>query len=145
MQDCYKLFRERMRGVAIGPIKYRFDNLQTVPKGNVGDRISHLTKRKLNEAAKAISFALGFDADERQWTISRMARDRVVTASLGVRRYGVYRNAARKKTSRTPPRACLNLGRSTRPPMSGLPLVHSAARQVREHVVERHHFGILRL
>jgi hypothetical protein len=40
-----------------------FDNLQTVPKGNVGDRISHLTTRKLNEAAKAISFALGFDAD----------------------------------------------------------------------------------
>jgi hypothetical protein len=34
-----------------------FDKLQTVPKGNVGERISHLTTRKLNEAAKAISFA----------------------------------------------------------------------------------------
>jgi len=40
-----------------------FDNLQTVPKGNIGDRISHLTTRKMKEAATAISFALGFDAD----------------------------------------------------------------------------------
>ena len=40
-----------------------FDNLQTVSKGNIGDRISHLTTRKMKEAAKAISFALGFDAD----------------------------------------------------------------------------------
>jgi mRNA interferase MazF len=40
-----------------------FDNLQTVPKGNIGDRISHLTTRKMKEAANAISFALGFDAD----------------------------------------------------------------------------------
>jgi mRNA-degrading endonuclease toxin of MazEF toxin-antitoxin module len=40
-----------------------FDNLQTVPKGNIGGRISHLTTRKMKEAAKAISFALGFDAD----------------------------------------------------------------------------------
>ena len=40
-----------------------FDNLQTVPKGNIGDRISHLTKRKMQETANAISFALGFDAD----------------------------------------------------------------------------------
>ena len=40
-----------------------FDNLQSVPKGNIGDRISHLTTRKMKEAAKAISFALGFDAD----------------------------------------------------------------------------------
>jgi mRNA interferase MazF len=40
-----------------------FDNLQTVPKGNIGERISHLTTRKLKEAANAISFALGFDAD----------------------------------------------------------------------------------
>ena len=40
-----------------------FDNIQTVPKGNIGDRISNLTTRKMKEAAKAISFALGFDAD----------------------------------------------------------------------------------
>jgi mRNA interferase MazF len=40
-----------------------FDKLQTVPKGNIGDRISHLTTRRMQEAAKAISFALGFDAD----------------------------------------------------------------------------------
>ena len=40
-----------------------FDNLQTVPKGNIGEHISHLTTRKLKEAANAISFALGFDAD----------------------------------------------------------------------------------
>jgi mRNA interferase MazF len=40
-----------------------FDNLQTVPKVNIGDRISHLTSRKMKEAALAISFALGFDAD----------------------------------------------------------------------------------
>ena len=40
-----------------------FDNLQTVPKGNIGERISHLTTRKLKESANAISFALGFDAD----------------------------------------------------------------------------------
>jgi mRNA interferase MazF len=40
-----------------------FDNLQTVPKKSIGDRISHLTTRKMKDAAKAISFALGFDAD----------------------------------------------------------------------------------
>jgi mRNA interferase MazF len=40
-----------------------FDNIQTVPKGNIGDRISNLTTRKMKEAARAISFALGFDAD----------------------------------------------------------------------------------
>jgi mRNA interferase MazF len=40
-----------------------FDNLQTVPKGNIGDRISHLTSRKMKDAAEAISFALGFDVD----------------------------------------------------------------------------------
>jgi mRNA interferase MazF len=39
------------------------DNLQTVPKSNIGDRISHLTTRKMREAATAVSFALGFDAD----------------------------------------------------------------------------------
>jgi mRNA interferase MazF len=40
-----------------------FDNLQTVPKGNIGDRISHLTTKKMKEAALAVSFALGLDAD----------------------------------------------------------------------------------
>jgi mRNA interferase MazF len=40
-----------------------FDNVQTVPKGNIGDRIAHLTTRKMKEAAEAISFALGFDVD----------------------------------------------------------------------------------
>ncbi len=40
-----------------------FDNLQTVPKGNIGDRISHLTTKKMKEAALAVSFALGLDTD----------------------------------------------------------------------------------
>jgi len=40
-----------------------FDNLQTIPKSNIGDRISHLTTRKMKEAALAVSFALGFDVD----------------------------------------------------------------------------------
>jgi mRNA interferase MazF len=40
-----------------------FDNLQTVPKGNIGDRISHLTTKKMREAALAVSFALGLDTD----------------------------------------------------------------------------------
>ena len=40
-----------------------FDNLQTVPKASIGDRISHLTSRKMQETTQAISFALGFDAD----------------------------------------------------------------------------------
>jgi mRNA interferase MazF len=38
-----------------------FDNLQTVPKSNIGDRIARLTKRKMKEAGVATSFALGFD------------------------------------------------------------------------------------
>jgi mRNA interferase MazF len=40
-----------------------FDNLQTVPKGNIGDRISHLTTKKMKAAALAVSFALGLDTD----------------------------------------------------------------------------------
>ena len=40
-----------------------FDNLQTVPKANVGDRIARLTARRMRETAQAVSFALGFDAD----------------------------------------------------------------------------------
>jgi mRNA interferase MazF len=46
-----------------GTCAANFDNLQTVPKSNIGDRISHLTTRKMKEAALAVSFALGFDAD----------------------------------------------------------------------------------
>jgi mRNA interferase MazF len=38
-----------------------FDNLQTVPKGNLGDRITRLTTRRMREAGAAVSFALGFD------------------------------------------------------------------------------------
>jgi mRNA interferase MazF len=40
-----------------------FDNLQTVPKTNIGDRITRLTSRRMKEAASAIAFSLGFDAD----------------------------------------------------------------------------------
>ena len=38
-----------------------FDNLQSVPRGNIGDRITRLTARRMREAATALSFALGFD------------------------------------------------------------------------------------
>lgn len=38
-----------------------FDNIQTVPKSNVGDRIARLTARRMTEAVAAVSFALGFD------------------------------------------------------------------------------------
>lgn len=38
-----------------------FDNIQTVPKSNVGDRIARLTAPRMREAAVAVSFALGFD------------------------------------------------------------------------------------
>ena len=38
-----------------------FDNLQTVPKSNIGDRIARLTARKMREVRGAVSFALGFD------------------------------------------------------------------------------------
>ena len=40
-----------------------FDNLQTVPKSNIGGRITRLTSRRMKEAAAAVSFALGFDDD----------------------------------------------------------------------------------
>ena len=40
-----------------------FDNLQTVPKTNIGDRITRLTTRKMSEAGAAVSFALGFDEE----------------------------------------------------------------------------------
>ena len=38
-----------------------FDNLQTVPKSNIGGRIARLTALKMKEAGAAVSFALGFD------------------------------------------------------------------------------------
>ena len=38
-----------------------FDNLQTVPKSNIGARIARLTARRMKEAGAAVSFALGFD------------------------------------------------------------------------------------
>jgi len=38
-----------------------FDNLQTVPKRNIGDRIARLTARKMKETSAAVIFALGFD------------------------------------------------------------------------------------
>ena len=40
-----------------------FDNVQTVPKSNIGERIARLSERKMKEAAAAMSFALGFDYD----------------------------------------------------------------------------------
>ena len=40
-----------------------FDNLQTVPKGNIGDCITRLTAKRMKEAAAAASFALGFDSE----------------------------------------------------------------------------------
>jgi mRNA interferase MazF len=40
-----------------------FDNLQTVPKNNIGDRIARLTARKMKEAGAAVSFALGLNDD----------------------------------------------------------------------------------
>jgi mRNA interferase MazF len=40
-----------------------FDNLQTVPKSNIGDRIARLTARKMKEAGEAVSFALGLNND----------------------------------------------------------------------------------
>lgn len=38
-----------------------FDNLQTMPKSNIGNRIARLKARKMREARAAVSFALGFD------------------------------------------------------------------------------------
>jgi mRNA interferase MazF len=38
-----------------------FDNIQTVPKSNVGELVARLTARRMKEAATAVSFALGFD------------------------------------------------------------------------------------
>ena len=40
-----------------------FDNLQTVPKSNIGVRIARLSAQRMKEATAAVSFALGFDAE----------------------------------------------------------------------------------
>jgi len=40
-----------------------FDNLQTVRKSNIGDRIARLTARKMKKTGAAGSFAPGFDAE----------------------------------------------------------------------------------
>ena len=40
-----------------------FDNLQTIPKRNIGDRIVRLSSMRMKEADTAIAFALGFDSD----------------------------------------------------------------------------------
>jgi mRNA interferase MazF len=40
-----------------------FDNLQTVPKTQIGDRITRLSRRRMIEAAAAGSFALALDED----------------------------------------------------------------------------------
>jgi mRNA interferase MazF len=40
-----------------------FDNLQTVPKDQIGDRITQLSRRRMQEAAVAVSFALALNED----------------------------------------------------------------------------------
>ncbi|HEV2464078.1 MAG TPA: type II toxin-antitoxin system PemK/MazF family toxin [Acidobacteriaceae bacterium] len=40
-----------------------FDNLQTVPKSQMGDRITRLSRRRMQDAAAAVSFALALDED----------------------------------------------------------------------------------
>ena len=43
-----------------------FDNLQTVPKSHIGNRITRLTTKRMTEAASATAFALGFDIDRTE-------------------------------------------------------------------------------
>jgi mRNA interferase MazF len=40
-----------------------FDNLQTVPKSQIGDRITRLSRQRMREAAAAVSFALALNED----------------------------------------------------------------------------------
>jgi mRNA interferase MazF len=40
-----------------------FDNLQTIPKAQIGDRIARLSRRRMKEAATAVSFALALNED----------------------------------------------------------------------------------
>ncbi len=46
-----------------GTCAANFDNLQTVPKSNVGARIARLTARKMREAAAAVTFALELESE----------------------------------------------------------------------------------
>lgn len=46
-----------------GTCAVNFDNVQTVPKNNIGVRIAHLSAGKMRDAAAALAFALGFDDD----------------------------------------------------------------------------------
>jgi mRNA interferase MazF len=43
------------------PCAANFDNLQTVAKSNIGNRITRLTPRRMKEVAAAVAFALGLD------------------------------------------------------------------------------------
>lgn len=45
------------------PCAANFDNVQTVPKANIGQRIVHLSKAKMREAGAALGFALELEAD----------------------------------------------------------------------------------
>ena len=40
-----------------------FDNLQTIPKRNIGDRITRLSSMRMKQAEAATTFALGFESD----------------------------------------------------------------------------------
>lgn len=40
-----------------------FDNLQTVPKSQIGNRIAHLTTPRMREAVAALTFALELDVE----------------------------------------------------------------------------------
>jgi mRNA interferase MazF len=40
-----------------------FDNLQSVPKTQIGDRIAQLSRRRMKEVAAAVSFALALHED----------------------------------------------------------------------------------
>lgn len=40
-----------------------FDNLQTVPRSQIGNRIARLSRQKMKEAAAAVSFALALGED----------------------------------------------------------------------------------
>ncbi len=40
-----------------------FDSLQTVPTGQIGDRIARLSRHKMKQAAAAVSFALALNED----------------------------------------------------------------------------------
>ncbi len=46
-----------------GTCAANFDNLQTVPKANIGGRIARLPSRRMQEATAAAAFALGFDSE----------------------------------------------------------------------------------